>query len=238
MARVTVRNVVKTVQRITAWSFSRWKEYEQCPFRAKCKVIDKMKEPQGPALARGEEIHGKAEHFLLDPKAKVPEELKSLDQAYRALRRKKPRVELEIAFDSGWRRVEWFDKSAWCRVKVDALVEPGKKRVVEIIDHKTGKVRSDESGHTEYDLQLDLYQVGGLTAYEKADRAEAALYFTDHGTVINSDTPLLRKDVEKGQERWVERTRAMLSDTRFDPRPGPYCRWCSFAKSKGGPCVY
>ena len=31
---------------------------------------------------------------------------------------------------------------------------------------------------------------------------------------------------------------ALLTDTLFAPRPGPYCRWCHFRKENGGPCTF
>lgn len=233
MAKVTGAEPKK----IVAWSYSRWNEYEQCPLRAKLKVIDRMKEPEGPALRRGKAIHTGIENYLSGKATSLPPEVhKKLHRKYAAMRKWKPLVELEIAFDSGWHQVEWFAKEAWCRVKIDAVLPPSyERKKVGVYDHKTGKFRADGK---EYDRQLELYALAGLLLHEKAPASETAIFFTDHGVTVEPDKQYTRKDVPELKDRWVDRTKAMLSDTRFDPRPGDHCRWCSFSKAKGGPCQY
>lgn len=232
-----VRQVVKPERRIKAWSYSRWRDYEECPRRAAAKILDKFKEPQGPALARGDTIHREIEEYLLSTgRRKVPDSAYKLRREYEALRKRRPRVELEVAFNSAWKRVDWFASDAWVRIKIDALVEPTEKEpTVEIVDHKSGKLKS----HGEYDLQLDLYMLTGLLEYESAAEGQAAFYFVDHGAVVTPEHGgIPREKVEEQKTLWAQRTRAMLSDTRFDPRPGPQCTWCGLQKAKGGPCEY
>ena len=50
--------------RITSWSFSRWSCYSSCPYKAKLKFIDKLKEPGSPQMDRGTVIHELAEHYV------------------------------------------------------------------------------------------------------------------------------------------------------------------------------
>jgi hypothetical protein len=37
---------------------------------------------------------------------------------------------------------------------------------------------------------------------------------------------------------WEDKTRPMLNDTIFAPKPGNACRWCHWKKSNGGPCKF
>lgn len=230
---------MSTVTRITAWSYSRWSNYMLCPFKAKCLYIDRLKEPSNPAAERGDSIHKAAEKYLRMG-GRLPAALSKLEAEYRSLRAQKPQVELELAFNADWKRVDWFAKDAWLRVKVDALLPPiadQKTPRVSIIDHKTGKLK--EAG--EYNDQLELYGLAGLLAYPVATVAVGELYFVDHGKVIGGESTggaFPRSKLEFLQKRWVARTKAMLTDTRFQPRPGRYCSYCHFRKSNGGPCPY
>jgi hypothetical protein len=231
MAKITMQ----PARRITAWSFSRWKEYEQCPLKAKLKVLDKLRGPQGPALARGTAVHTDLENYLSQPKTKLPSYVhKDLRKPYAAIKKQEPQVELELAFDSKWGQVGWYDSAAWCRVKIDAMSFTAKDKTVRVYDHKTGKV--NDTG--EYDAQLELYMLSGLLTHANAQQSRAQMMFTDHGVIVEADAPIARRAVEKAKDQWVTRTRAMLNDTVFSPRPGGHCRWCAFQKSRGGQCPY
>jgi hypothetical protein len=67
------------------------------------------------------------------------------------------------------------------------------------------------------------------------------LAYVDQGTVYpDEDKPLIftPKDIDKLKKTWAKRTKAMLNDTTFAPRPNDKCRWCFFSASKNGPCKY
>ena len=219
-------------QKIVAWSHSRWALYTECPQHAKFKFIDKLPEPQGPALARGSDIHAQIEKYLLKG-GKVPEVAKSLAKEYRELRKMKPFVEQQLAFTKSWAPTGWFSSDAWCRIMIDAMVPPRKEPIARVYDHKTGKVK--EAG--EYDTQLELYNLSTFLQYSETQTAEAKLLFTDHGKVIASE-PMQRKDVDAAKKVWEKRVTPMLNDTKFSPNPGRSCMWCPHAKSKGGKCKY
>ena len=222
-------------QKVTAWSYSRWNEYEACPAKTKFKVIDKLKEPSSPALERGTAIHAKAEQYLRTG-GRVPKEIhKDLHPYYKALRAENPHVELEICFNREWKNVDWFARDAWCRIKVDAMVAPkGESVLVRVVDHKTGKLKE----YAEYERQMELYGLAGLLTCPTAQEVSAELAFTDHGKVVQCVETYKRKDESKMIKLWEQRTKPMLADTRFAPNPGNACRWCSFRKANNGPCTY
>lgn len=220
------------MNKITAWSYSRYSEWRTCPFKAKCKIIDKLKEPAGEAMDRGTDIHKMAENYLTGRIDKLPADLKQLKKEYTALKKLKPEVEKEFAFRNDWTKCDWFAKDAWCRVKIDILIPPKVENpIVSVKDTKTGKFKEDG----EYQEQLDLYNLTGLLVFPIAQIAKSSLLFVDHGKEVEGDQ-LKRKDEKKMKKIWELRVKPMLSDTKFRPTPNFTCRWCHFRKSNGGPC--
>lgn len=221
-------------KKIAAWSYSRWADYQTCPFKAKCKYVLKLKEPGGDAMNRGSDIHKKLENYLNYKMKRVPTEAKLLKKEYVAMKKLKPEVELSVAFTNTWEKTDWFNPTkAWCRVKIDALTLPTESNpVVEITDHKTGKVKE----HGEYNNQLELYGLTGLLLYDMAEKSRSNLLFVDHGIIIAGEE-YPRKDINKLKKKWEIRVAPMLKDTKFKPSPGMHCRWCHYRKSNGGPCA-
>src|ERR1700722_6270359 len=122
-------------QRITAWSYSRYQAYTECPAKAKYKFIDKLPEPPAPAMDRGTAIHKMAENYAKGVSKKIPEELKNFTQKFTKLKKAKPIVEQEWAFDKMWKPTDWFGPQAWLRVKMDASYKD--QNTLYVIDHKT-----------------------------------------------------------------------------------------------------
>ena len=63
------------------------------------------------------------------------------------------------------------------------------------------------------------------------------VWYLDQGKPVTQEH-YVREDVPFLKLDWEQKTKAMLNDTRFAPRPGHYCRWCFFRKTNGGPCQY
>lgn len=214
---------------ITAWSFSRWKTYDSCPFLAKCKFVDKRPEPQNPAAARGDEIHKNLEKYVKGQIRTIhPDVGKSFSSEVVTLRKKKASAELELAYTREWMPVTWFDKSVWCRVKVDAMLSSG--NAARIIDYKSGKIRE------EHQLQLSLYAVAGLASNVKCDSVDTEIWYIDADETVTET--YTRDQLPKLKREWEIRVKPMMSDKRFKPTPGNHCRWCHFRKENGGPCKY
>lgn len=239
----------KVLQKITAWGFSRWKQWTQCPASAKFKYVLKVDDKGTDASHRGTSMHDLGEEYVMGSRKTLDPSLKSFAKELKALRDsyKNQRIlvvveESELnpwkfaakhsmfawAFDSDWKLAEWFDKDAWLRAKVDIHTFDHEERHVVVIDLKSGRK------HLEHKLQLDLYALTAFLKYPRALTVAASMWYVDLGeeetvTYQRSFLPKLQKD-------WMARVKPMLADTRFPTRPGRYCSWCSFAKSKGGPC--
>lgn len=218
------------VQQITAWSYSRWQTYQDCPQKAKFKFIDKLPEPGSSAMERGSAIHKLAEDFTAGKvRARgVPPELVKFKEEFKELKRLKPLCEEQWAFTSNWQTTGWFDKDAWLRVKMDAYYLENFK--MGLIDHKTGKVKEDHI------TQLGLYALAGFKKFPEIETAVASLWYLDHGTMTSRE--YTREQMAALQKEWERMSKPMLNDTKFLPKPGNSCRWCHFSKSKQGPCRY
>lgn len=215
--------------KLTSWSFSRYKDYETCPARAKYKHIDKLKEPSAPAMERGMNIHKLAEDYTKGIIKKLPLELKLFKDQFEELRNSHPMVEESWSFTSDWTQTRWDDwANCAVRLKVDAACLD--EDTLYVIDHKTGKQRED---HLE---QLSLYALGGILVHPHVKHIHTQLWYLDSGE--SQDEKFVSKDLERLKKDWGQKTKAMLNDTTFAPKPGNQCRWCAFSKAKGGPCRF
>lgn len=218
------------LQRIEAWSFSRWKDHTKCPRLAKYKHIDKKKEPGNDAMARGQKIDGDIEKYLkgLLP---LPAEAVSFKKEFVALKKLKPQTQENWAFGRKWNYLGedgWFSKQAWLRVKMDAAVLV--KKAARVIDFKTGKQYEDHK------LQLELYALSAFIIFPSAEVAETNLWYIDLGK--EDPVKFYREQLPELQAKWGDRTKVMLADIRFPAKPGNHCTHCHFRKSNGGPCEF
>ena len=243
------------VNQITAWSFSRYSVYKLCPLKAKLAFIDKIKEPPNDAMARGAEIHDKAEAYIKGALRQLPTELKLFKDEIKMLRelyKKKLSgivVEDTWAFTKDWDETVWNDwVRCWVRIKLDcAYYEDTKKKDVMIIDDwKSGKFRPEKND--EYIEQLELYGLAALLLHPHVEVVKPRLAYTDLGRLYpdtdegEEEIIFTRKDLPRLKKLWEKRVRPMLKDSVFAPRPNNLCNWCHYRKSNkvngGGQCKY
>lgn len=245
----------------TAWSFSRWNDWMQCPYKARLKYLDKLITPEmakrtadvaagrvepGP-MERGETIAKEAERFLKAKRGPVPMSLMPVASTYRALREHgNLSVEQSWGFTKEWKPCSPTDwNRCWLRVKIDVSYTEQTKLgrgqyedTLHIKDNKSGKYNDRKV--EEYEQQLELYGVAGLTLMPTVTKVTAQLIYSDIGLLYPEDKPMVftPKQLDKLQSTWNKRVAPMFNDKRFAPRPGFYCKWCDFSKTKGGPCRY
>jgi len=226
----------KPIKKILAWSYSRYSTYVTCALMAKFKFIDRLKEPASPPLLRGSEIHKKAEDYSLGRIKKLPKELELFEEEFKDLqkRRKTLRVEVQLAVDRDWEPCDWFAKSAWLRGVLDAMYVDND--ILVIVDHKTGKIRAEQME------QLELYAIlGFIFGPEHIKKVRCEFWYLDQGEI--KDKSFTRAQALKLRAKWERKTKKMLADTAFHPKPNDKCKWCWFGQSgkkKGGPglCKY
>lgn len=232
--------------RFTSWSYSRYADYKQCPLKAKLAHLDKIREPKNQAMMRGADIHDQIRDFIRGTLKRLPTDLKSIKaelDRFKKLFKKKllgAIVEEDWAFTADWTQTQWNDwNNCVLRVKLDAAewLDDGDTMIV--TDWKSGKFR--EEMNEDYVEQLELYALAALVLHPQLQRVRPRLFYTDLGLVYPPEAKPLeftRKDVEKLKKLWAKRTKPMLNDTRFAPRPNDKCRWCFYGQSgkiKGGP---
>jgi CRISPR/Cas system-associated exonuclease Cas4 (RecB family) len=226
------------IKPVTAWSFSRWNEYETCPAKFKYKNVLKMKEPSNPAMERGTAIHKLAEDYVKGVLKRLPVELKLFKDEFATLKKEKVKyVEENWTFKKDWTPTTWNDwLNAWLRAKLDVMVVHD--TIGTPIDHKTG--RYQERKNAEYELQLELYGLVVLKRMPELTEVRPQLWYLDEGKIYPEDEPIVytREDEVRLDKLWRGRIKKMMSDSTYKPKPGSACTYCHFSKSRGGQCAY
>lgn len=250
---------IPKLHQIESWSISRYSAYSQCPALAKFKFIDKLQEPGGPALDKGNLVHALAQMYVtgkLPPRNRdneryyeklvlaarsittLPDCLARFPEEFEHLRKVKAQAEESWCFDRGWNVRPWNDwAGVWLRMKVDAnyleVSREGRKRITRcvVVDYKTGREYAED-----HKLQRSLYALGAFLKYPDVASATAEHWYLDAGK-MERDT-WLRANEDELKSFWLSKTTALLSDTTFAPRPGPKCQYCHFRKANSGPCEY
>ncbi len=249
------------LQQLTSWSYSRLSDYDACPAFAKFKHILKLKEPGGPALDKGNRIHGLAQVWVtgravkdtwgMTPElvkelaafakgiksAPIPSELARFTEEFNTLRAAKATAEESWCFTEDWEPCRYDDwNRVWLRVKTDAhylsVVKNGRKRETTV--HIIDYKTGKE--YPEHSKQRSLYALGAFLNYPDSVKAIAEHWYLEAGVERKSE--FLAAELPALQEEWGRRTTALLNDTTFAPRPGPKCQYCHFRKANKGPCRY
>lgn len=235
----------------TAWSYSRLRDYEQCPLRAKLKYIDKLPEPESPAMVRGKEIHSLAEGYIKGTIRRIPKELKNFEALFKELRKALAKdsypvyVENQFAVNSEWESTGWFDRDCWLRLVTDVtyiqmvlnqdttLYAPH----AWVIDWKTGK--NDDRMRDSYEEQLELFALGTFIRFPNVHVVHPALHYLDDGsTYVPEVGRYERNQLEKLQKKWFKKAKPMMNDRKFAPKANNGCRWCPYRKENDGPCKF
>lgn len=224
---------IKKQAKFEAWSMSRLNDWRECPAKAKFKHLDKLKEPFAPAMQRGTDIHAKAALCVREPeKTKLAEELERFIDEFddvRLLPDGDKQTELQWAFNSSWTLLpSFFDSGAWVRMILDLRYKTSSTEVT-IVDHKTGKVYEKNRE------QNKLYALGEFMASPTTEVVKTELWYLDQGEIV--EDRYTRDQVKELTMYWDKESRGIMRDTEFKPTPNSKCKWCHFAKSKGGPCT-
>jgi hypothetical protein len=216
---------------ITAWSYSRFSDYDKCPQLAKFKHVDKLKIEENDAMRGGSEAHEDAAAFIRGdhPGGEELRGWKHFANLFTQLRELEPLVEQQWGFTKDWKPTSWFGKSTWFRSVLDVCLVY-EDNTADVVDHKTGK---EYPSHAQ---QAELYAISVFLRYTQVQRVTVRFWYLDSGA--ESVFRFARSDAPEIIERWTKRVQRMLSDKILAPKPGEHCKWCDFAKSKGGPCKY
>ena len=220
--------------RMTAVSYSRLSAYEKCPAQAKYKFVDRLPEPDSPHLERGKNIHTMCEDFLKDPEPILHEEIAAVSDFLSWIRDNSDHTletEMQVAFNKDWGLTDWFSPDVLLRVVYDALcISSDDPNRIMIVDHKTGKV------YDAHQDQMSLYALAALHQFPDAEVVDVRMLYVDQAAMTD-ELLFTRDDLDRLHENWDPRIARATADEIFSPNPSSFnCNWCTFAKSKGGPC--
>lgn len=237
------------IKKLTSWSFSRYSDYKQCPLKCKLKHIDKISEPPNEAMARGAQIHNLAEDFIKGKVPKLAPELKLFEKEFKRLRAMFKKISQSMVVEDNWAFTKDWDETAWnnwtecfVRIKLDCAHHE-EDTVLVVTDWKTGKFRPELN--EEYVEQLELYALAALLLHEHIQLVKPRLAYLDLGVTYpeaGAELVFTRADIPKLKKLWEKRTKAMLNDKQFAPRPNDKCRFCFYRSSNkangGGQCRF
>jgi hypothetical protein len=223
-------NAVKT---FTSVSYTRLSDYEQCPLFANYKHLVKLPTPKNDAMQRGADIADATDEWFKGTRRTMPKELAPLKSEYQLIKKDKSTVaEANWGFTRTWEPCSPTDwNRCWLRVKIDIQRITPDGKILKIDDSKTGKY--SEYKVAGYEDQLRLYTTTGVIMFPKVQEIQTRLLFSDLGLIHPNTGPrtYTAKEAVAMRKDWERRFKPMMADTKFAPRPGPYCRWCPFSKN-------
>lgn len=210
-----------STQKEWAWSYSKLKNYEQCPKRMyEVDVQKNFQDGGGEALLWGNEVHAKLA-AALSKNEPLPPEMKAYEYWVDRVRRGTGilQVEQKYAITRDFQPTTYFANNVWYRGIGDVIRL--NDEVALILDWKTGKILEDP-------VQLMLMAQCLFSHYPKLKAVRSSYVWLKD----DCETPELftREEVA---EQWVEllpRVQAMeqsFKDMNFPPLPGRLCaNWC------------
>lgn len=234
------------MKNITAWSFSRLKDFEKCPLRAYKAYVEKISTDHMDTTAadRGTQIHLEAELFVKG-EGPMTEGLSKFTEYFEGLKLeyedKLVSLEENWAFTKEWEPCDWMDENTWCRMKLDNFRRTAfeNKQVVAGIasDYKTGNKFGNEVSHGQ---QGQTYAVGTFMKYPSLQFLEVQLLYLDHGPKSTTKREYTREKAMKFLPSINRRALAMTEATDYPPKANKItCMWCPYGPQNGdGSCEW
>ena len=223
-----------------ALSWSRISDYRQCPHKFDLKYISKAPnfkmedKDKSPALVRGGNIHLQCKDYvelkkinkltggeIWDPSVqRVIPLIDNLMEHYSIM------PEKQIAVDTDFKEVSWYDKNAYFRVIYDII---GFGDVLLLGDYKTGKF-ADYGGTLKEMGQLHMSALIGMLLWPEFDECSSIYIFVDHKRTI--PVKVDKSDVPQMRDNLVREHEAICADDVLAPKANQYCKWCEATREQ------
>lgn len=204
------------------YTVSQWDTFQTCRRQFKAKHITKEVEfKQTPEGKYGDEVHDAME-MAIKRGSNLPARFAHFQKFLDAIRSRPGEVVAEgkMAVDENWNPVEYFDRSARWRGKLDVSILG--QRAAETFDWKTGK-RKDKID------QLHLYGTFELAHHDQVEVVRAGFVWLKE-QVVSPPVTFKREDFDKMKTTWDERAYQMdraIEVDDFRPTPSGLCNgWC------------
>lgn len=214
---------------LKTWSYSLWAQAKKCLHAVRLSYIDKVRQPPGPAMLRGDAIHKMAEAYVKGAIKKVPEDLLKFETEFKGLKAANPVAEEFWNFDLELKPTPPYQGQFVS--KSDAVVPPRNEPVL-YIDYKTGR------NWPEWVYQAELGAITSKAKFPRSDGAEVEFWYVDSGDVkglsfTDSDLKILTR-------HWIGEGKRLMSERKFLPTPSiESCKWCNHRSDKpGGTCKH
>ena len=223
---------------VPAWSFSRLKDFEQCPYKAYLRYSEKRPVDMDMTAAdRGTMIHTACELFVKGEGDFITE-MKKFRSYFEDLKAQFAvggvHLEEDWGFNIDWIPTGWFDENVWCRMKLDNFIEKTEVSGV-ATDYKSGKKFGNEVSHSQ---QGQLYAIGSFMRYSNLQVVDVELVYIDQGLVTKKT--YTREKAMKFLPMWNTRAKRMTEAEDFPPKPTKVtCMWCPYGPQNGdGSCEW
>lgn len=221
---------------LRSWSYSKLLDYEQCPLRFKMRHIDSVPEAKSPAADRGTAIHQLAEDFTRGNCKHLPNELVKFKEEFHVMQReykaKNVCLEGEWGFNKDWEPCEY--KTAWLRMKADAVVHKKHNSEAVVIDYKTGKRFGNELKHGE---QVQLYAIATAIREPWIKNITVELWYLDLDE-LHANT-YTRSQALSFVNSFDKRANKLTKAEEFLPQPNIFtCKWCPYGPNKDNVCPH
>ena len=205
---------------VSPWSFSKIKDFEQCPKQFyHMKIAKDYTEKETEAMLYGTLFHEAAENFVKDD-TPIPEKFKYAESALTNLKNKpgKKLCEYKLGLTEDLEPCGFFDENVWFRGIADLIILDGDTAWV--VDYKTGKsARYADKG------QLELMALATFKHFPEIKKVKAGLLFVIAKALIKDSydstaAPIMWK---KWLADYARMEKALETDT-WNARPSGLCR--------------
>lgn len=198
------------------YSFSSIQTYLQCPLRFEAQYIARRVKDEGSEASRhGDRVHKQIELYVKGESDEVPVQAPK-DNLLDLLRRAGADAEMPVAITSTFETVDFWDKRAMLRGKLDIRLQT--PRGVVGVDWKTGKMRDNT-------LQGRFY-AAMLSAYHPETPIQIVFDYLEKGR----KPPITYKP--EMRDEVLSLVEMVDGATAYPPRPTPLCGWCPVTDCK------
>jgi hypothetical protein len=211
------------------WSLTKLKTAEQCLQKYKFRYIDRIQEERGEAAERGVGKHAIIEGYIRGDLKELSPDLSFYQTFLDGIKKHDyVRPEHKVALKLDLAPCSWDDPEAWYTGVLDLKVVSGD--IGYVYDWKTGKIYPD------HDEQKELYALATFAEHQNLQEVQTFHVYLDLGKT--RQRTYFRTQVSGLWDGWRQRVSILEEKDSFIPNPGFHCRWCSYSKSKGGPCKF
>lgn len=210
---------------VLPWSYSSLQAFETCSRRFYLTRIAKVvKEPQTEATLWGNEVHKALELAVGDGTPLGPRftQYQPIVDKLRATDGKKF-TEQKFGLTNSFKPTTFFGKDVWFRGVLDLTIV--KPRTAVVLDHKTGKVKTDGD-------QLKLFAAATFAQHPYLETVKTGYVWLAYDKVTTKE--FKKDDVPGIWQEFIPRVKRMekaLDDDKWLPNPSGLCRdWCPVGK--------